>query len=339
MYTYNWYQWLAFFYFYCFFGWVFESTYVSLKKRHFVNRGFLRIPMLPLYGFGAVMMLWVSLPFRDNLFLVYLSGMIAATALEYVTGSVMEQLFKIRYWDYSNQPFQIKGYICLSSSVAWGFLTILMTEVIQTPVADVVLSLPPAALILTVAFISVVFVTDVYESTKNALALGKSLEAMTKVKAEIEDLQARVSALKEEAAEQVQAAKEGTAERLTLARLQTKARLTSVKWETAEKLAIAREDAHDRLVYATEGTAEKMSAAREEAVKRLSAVARRRNTEQFRLMQQLDEAKKKWNALLPSTGLGRFYHRSLLKGNPGAVSSRFGAALKELRDQLNKTNH
>ena len=57
MYTYQWHQWLAFFYIYCFFGWIFESSYVSLKEGHFVNRGFLRLPMLPLYGTGAVMML------------------------------------------------------------------------------------------------------------------------------------------------------------------------------------------------------------------------------------------------------------------------------------------
>ena len=73
MYTYTWYQWLAFFYVYCFLGWIFESTYVSLKQKRLVNRGFLRLPMLPLYGSGAVMMLWVSLPVRDSLPLVYIS--------------------------------------------------------------------------------------------------------------------------------------------------------------------------------------------------------------------------------------------------------------------------
>ena len=49
MYTYTWYQWLAFFYVYCFLGWIFESTYVSLKQKRLVNRGVLRLPMLPLY--------------------------------------------------------------------------------------------------------------------------------------------------------------------------------------------------------------------------------------------------------------------------------------------------
>ena len=72
MYEYTWYQWLSFFYIYCFFGWIFESTYVSLKQHRFVNRGFLRLPMLPLYGTGAVMMLWVSLPFKSSLVMVYI---------------------------------------------------------------------------------------------------------------------------------------------------------------------------------------------------------------------------------------------------------------------------
>ena len=106
---------------YCFFGWIFESTYVSAKTGRFVNRGFLRLPLLPLYGTGAVMMLWVSLPVKDNLLLVYLTGVIAATLLEYVTGWGMERLFKMKYWDYSSQRFNVKGYICLSSSIAWGF--------------------------------------------------------------------------------------------------------------------------------------------------------------------------------------------------------------------------
>ena len=82
MYSYNEWQWILFFFCYCFFGWIFESSYVSLRKRHLVNRGFLRLPMLPLYGTGAVMMLFVSLPVKDNLILVYFSGVIAATLLD-----------------------------------------------------------------------------------------------------------------------------------------------------------------------------------------------------------------------------------------------------------------
>ena len=154
MYHYTAIQWLFFFYFYCFFGWCFESTYVSIKSRKLVNRGFMRGPFLPLYGSGAIMMLVVSMPFQDNLVMVYIAGCIGATVLEYVTGVTMEALFKVRYWDYSKNKFNFQGHICLGSSLAWGGLTILMTEVIHKPIEHLVLSIPdsiltPVTLVLT----------------------------------------------------------------------------------------------------------------------------------------------------------------------------------------------
>ena len=338
MYTYNWYQWLAFFYIYCFFGWIFESTYVSLKQRHFVNRGFLRIPMLPLYGSGAVMMLWVSLPFKNNLFLVYLSGVIAATALEYVTGAVMEQLFKIRYWDYSNQKFQVHGYICLSSSIAWGFLTILMTEVIHEPIAGIVLNFNPDILLFCVFAVTILFTADAYESTKEALALGKSLEAMTKLKAEMEDLQARIAALKEEAAEHVSAVREGTAERLATAKEETAEILAAAKEVSAERLAAAKEVSAEKLAAAKEVSAERLAAAKEVSAERLAAVRESTREKLALLTGQLEEVTERRHSLLPKNKFHHFYRRGLLRGNPGAVSTRFSAALKELKEQLQELN-
>ncbi len=154
MYTYTWYQWLAFFYVYCFLGWIFESTYVSLKQKRLVNRGFLRLPMLPLYGSGAVMMLWVSLPVRDSLPLVYISGFIAATALEYVTGAVMERLFKVLLG--LQQPAVPAARLYLPEFLdRMGFLTILMTDVIHDPIARTVLAVPPVILLICDFVISV----------------------------------------------------------------------------------------------------------------------------------------------------------------------------------------
>ncbi len=79
---------------------------MSIKKKRWVNRGFLHLPLLPLYGTGAVLILFVTLPFRGNWILTYFSGMVAATLLELVVGLGMEAIFKVKYWDYSNQKFQ-----------------------------------------------------------------------------------------------------------------------------------------------------------------------------------------------------------------------------------------
>ena len=81
MYVYTPGQWALLFFFYCFCGWVWESCYVSAKQRHWVNRGFLHGPLLPIYGSGAIIILFATLPVADNFWLVYFLGMLAATAL------------------------------------------------------------------------------------------------------------------------------------------------------------------------------------------------------------------------------------------------------------------
>ncbi len=188
-------QWLFFFYFYCFFGWCFESTYVSFKSRKLVNRGFMRGPFLPLYGSGAIMMLIVSMPFQDNVILTYLAGVAGATVLEYITGVTMEALFKVRYWDYSNQRFNFQGHICLSSSIAWGFLTILMTRIVHRPVEQFVMSIPGNVLFPLTMLLTVYIVVDFTLSFKAAIELRDLLVKMQKVKDEVERLQRRLDVI------------------------------------------------------------------------------------------------------------------------------------------------
>ncbi|MDD3251322.1 MAG: putative ABC transporter permease [Lachnospiraceae bacterium] len=208
MYPYAWYHWLSFFYIYCFFGWIFESAYVSFEEKKFVNRGFLRIPMLPLYGTGAILMLWLCLPFESNPAMEYIVGVVGATALEYSTGVGMEMLFKVRYWDYSRKKFNLNGYICLSSSLAWGFLTLFMTDVIHHPIARFVLQLPVATEAWILVLISAAFLYDTIYATREALNLAKMLATITRLRAELDELQVKLALMKSEAAQNVDVFKE-----------------------------------------------------------------------------------------------------------------------------------
>ena len=275
MYEYTWYQWLTFFFIYCFFGWIFESTYVSAKTGHFVNRGFLRLPLLPLYGTGAVMMLWVSLPVKDNLFLVYLAGVIAATILEYVTGWGMEKLFKMKYWDYSNQKFNVKGYICLSSSIAWGFLTIFLTEVVHRPIEHYVLGLPVMVNIIFVLITSLLFAADTAESVKTALDLAKVLDAMTDMRAELDDIQVQMALLKAETSERVAEAREEAAAKLSRMKSGAAVHAAALKDDTAERLNELVENTMEKMSGFVEGTAEKMGGLVENTAEKVARTAER----------------------------------------------------------------
>ncbi|MCM1568720.1 MAG: putative ABC transporter permease [Roseburia sp.] len=185
-------QWIFFFYVYCFLGWCFESAFVSLKSRKPVNRGFMRGPFLPLYGSGAIMMLVVSMPFQNHVVLVYLAGCVGATALEYVTGVVMEALFHVRYWDYSNQRFNFQGHICLSSTLAWGVLTILMTNYLHKPVEYLVLLIPSALLTLVTFVLTAVIFADFAVAFKTALDLRDVLVKLERAKEELAHVQKRL---------------------------------------------------------------------------------------------------------------------------------------------------
>ena len=322
MYEYGWYQWLAFFYIYCFFGWIFESTYVSVKKGHFVNRGFLRLPMLPIYGTGAVMMLWVSLPVRDSLLLVYTSGAIAATILEYVTGWGMERLFKVKYWDYSNQRFQVNGYICLSSTIAWGFLTVLLTEVLHPPIARYVLGIPLGVLLVCVGGITVLFVLDAVRSVKEALDLAKVLDAMTNMRAELDDLQVQMALLKAEMQQRAAESRDESLLRLELLKSQAEARTAALREEASDRTAALKDEAAARTTAAAEAAASRLDAWKNSAEERAAALSRR--------LEEVDE--KRQNL----AGRMNFYRKGLLRGNPSASSARFAEALKELREMAEK---
>ncbi len=188
-------QWIAFFLIYGFIGWCYESVYVSIKHKRWVNRGFMRGPFLPLYGSGAVVMLIVTIPFRDNLLFTYLAGCVGATALEYVTGVTMEALFKIRYWDYSNRKLNFQGHICLVATLAWGAFTILMTKGIHAPIERMVLEMPQIVVSVIVILVSVVCIVDFSLSFKAALDIRDVLIKLEEVREEMERMQKRLDVI------------------------------------------------------------------------------------------------------------------------------------------------
>ena len=254
--------------------------------------------MLPLYGTGAVMMLWVSIPVKDNLLLVYCSGVVAATLLEYVTGYIMERLFKVRYWDYSDKKFNINGYICLGSSIAWGFLTIFMTEVIHKPIANFVTSLNPIVEFTFIAVISVLFVYDTVRSTKEALDLVRVLESMTKLKTEAEELQIQLALLKAETSEKVSELKNGAV-----------MRISELKEEAADRAMKAADTAAQRASEMTQSLTDRQQRAELLAEK----------------LRSLSETHHKLSHHMSH------YRRRLLNGNPTAYSKKFAEALNELK--------
>ena len=188
-------EWMLFFYVYCLIGWCIESAFVSLRKRKFVNRGFMRGTFLPLYGSGAVLLMFVTIPFRDHIIAIFFVGALAASALEYVTGAAMEAMFQVRYWDYSQNKFNVNGHICLSTSIAWGVLTVILVRWIHAPIERWIAAIPDSLKSILAAAVTIGAAADFALSFKAALDLKHILGKMEKAKQNLQQAQSRLDAI------------------------------------------------------------------------------------------------------------------------------------------------
>lgn len=308
MYSYKIVEWVLFFYIYCVFGWIFESTYVSLKSKKFVNRGFMKGPMIPIYGEGAIMMVIATYPVRGNIPLEFVMGMVGATLLEFVVGAIMEYVFKVKYWDYSNQPFNVKGYICLSSTICWGVLSVLLAEFIHIPIERFVLSMNVNVLYGLVLCVSALFVFDAVTSAKEAWDLRILLVALTKAKEEIAALQHQLEVKRDQIAEQ----------------------LTDKKEELVEQLTDYKEEITSQLVDKKEELFEDFQATKDyivQSLKKGNVVAK----EAENLKKKIDDERKRYQTMVEKLSLPNI---RILRRNPGATSKKFYEALESVKDHL-----
>lgn len=260
-------------------------------------------------------MLVVSMPFRDNLVMTYLAGCVGATILEYVTGVVMEALFKVRYWDYSNQKFNFQGRVCLGTTLAWGLLTILMTQIIHVPVEHLVLSIPERVLNVSTGIFTSVFLMDFALSFKAALDLRNVLIMMEQVKKEMVHIQKRLDVVIALAGQGVENYKTALTESVSTA-----------KEELSENVAVRIED---------------VKAGIESKLEALKNIVISKPAEHLgNLRDELLELKTKYAVNLAYRNrLGKlkdFFQRELIRSNPGMTSARFKEALEELQRRVHE---
>lgn len=177
----NLYQAAWIFLIYAFLGWCSEVAFAAVNKGKFVNRGFLNGPVCPIYGFGMLIVVTALWGLKGNLILLFLGSATLTTALEFVTGFVLERFFHDKWWDYSDMPFNIKGYICLKFTVLWGLAATFIVGAVHRFVYMLIVKMPTVPGIILLAVFAAAFVTDfvitVTELAKMPKKLGALLEA------------------------------------------------------------------------------------------------------------------------------------------------------------------
>lgn len=174
----NIYQAVWIFLIYAFLGWCAEVAFAAVHKGKFVNRGFLNGPVCPIYGVGMLVVVTFLWGLRSNLILLFLGSAGLTTALEYATGWILEKFFHDKWWDYSDKPFNVKGYICLEFTILWGLAAAFIVGAVHPFVFILIKKTPFELGVILMAVFLAAFVTDLVITVTALAKLPKKLNAM-----------------------------------------------------------------------------------------------------------------------------------------------------------------
>lgn len=168
--------WFLCFMAYSFMGWAYESLVCSAAQKKLVNRGFLNGPVCPVYGFGALACIFLLYQRLDNVFALFLAGMLLTCTVEYITAVLLEKLFHAKWWDYSNYRFNLNGRVSLLGAVVFGVLSVLLVRYVHPVVGGAVARMPDG-LRTALSFVLLMLVlSDLYVTVRHLMRLNDRLK-------------------------------------------------------------------------------------------------------------------------------------------------------------------
>ena len=269
------YQTLAYFLIYSCLGWCLEVVYAAVTTGKLVNRGFLNGPVCPIYGFGMVIVLYALTPLVDNTLLLYLGGVILPSVLELVGGWALYKLYRTRWWDYSDYPFNIGGYICLEFCLLWGVGTLVVMRIVHPIIAGLVAMVPTLVGVILMCILYAVYATDVVATAIAASTLADTLDTMEKLGDSIHAVSDAMTADQKMDESRLQLKLAAAEARDNVPKLKPRETMAAIRARTDEAMETARRASETaRLNAAEAANAAKLAAqgASERAAKRAAAL-------------------------------------------------------------------
>lgn len=183
---------LLYFFVYGFLGWCTEVGFAAFKTHHFVNRGFLNGPICPIYGVGVTAVITILTPYKSDIIVLYILSVVLVTVLEGVTGWAMDKIFHNKWWDYSDMPLNIGGYVCLLFSIVWGFACLFIIYFIQPLVHDLLAFIPTIVGIILIIILGITLIADLYVTASTIFKFNRRLAAMEKIAAEMHEISEQI---------------------------------------------------------------------------------------------------------------------------------------------------
>ena len=332
------YQVFAYFLIYSCLGWCLEVIYAAVTTGNLINRGFLNGPVCPIYGFGMVIVLFALTPLSHSLLLLYLGGVILPSALELVGGWALYKLYHTRWWDYSDYPFNIGGYICLEFSLLWGVGTLIVMKLVHPIIADAVALIPPLVGLVLMFLLYAIYAADTIATAFAASDLARDLDALEKV---ADSMHAVSDAMTELLGTNAMAMDQKMDEsRLQFKLAAAEARDNAAKLNARDAAAAMRAKADEAMEAAKRASQDAKLNASEaaNAVKLAAKGTAERTAELLRLEQLAEELQARSEELRSRTqrATPHFGKRRMLRAFPKMKHGEHSRSLDSLREQLKR---
>ena len=299
------------FFVYAFLAWCTEVSFAALTSGRFVNRGFLNGPVCPIYGVGVVIVLFFLEPLRKNTVLLFVGSVLLTSLLEWLTGFVLEKIFHQRWWDYSNEPFNLGGYICLRFSIAWGLACLIVVDIIHPSIVWLIHLVPHTLGLILLALFSAGMLVDLAATVRTIARMNRQLT-------QLDELAGRIKALSNELGENL-------AERV----IDAAERGNDLKEDFQENL----EDVKDALVQRREDLQENLDDVKDALAQRRMQYQMDQAERQEQRQQDLAELRAKLEEALNRPIFGQ---RRLMRAFPKMRSTTHTQALERLRQWMEK---
>lgn len=192
------YDYILYFYIYSFFGWLVESIYCSALEQKIINRGFLNGPICPVYGVGALVVILGLYPYKENIMAVFLLSIILTSTVEYITGTILEKIFKTSWWDYSKHKFNIQGKVCLLNSILFGILSVIIIEIVHPSIVDIIDESNKNILYIILIFAIITTIIDLIITAKALNSLTVKVDMITNLMEDIKIINRKFKLYEEE---------------------------------------------------------------------------------------------------------------------------------------------
>lgn len=176
----NYYYYFLLFFIYCCIGWVVEVIDQRIEIGKLVNRGFLIGPYCPIYGVGGLIMVFTLSRYMDSPIILFVMAIFICSILEYGTSYVLEKIFKVRWWDYSNKKLNINGRICLETMIPFGILGIAVLYYVNPFLTKIIKSLSYSTLQIISITLFTIFIIDLIISLITVIKIKSTFKDIEK---------------------------------------------------------------------------------------------------------------------------------------------------------------